>query len=130
MMQLNYSGLIQWLLHSLGATENYAGFFPTVYAVQLSIRDPERLGLITKMIYPDVAGRYGTNWKAVERNIRTLVSVDAVRAGGLPPEKEAHQRAVFINPDRLLRPDHPLTEAVHHTLYLAGVAASARYFLL
>lgn len=75
MMPLNYSGLIQWLLHSLGATENYAGFFPTVYAVQLSISDPERLGLVTKMIYPDVAGRYGTNWKAVERNIRTLVSV-------------------------------------------------------
>lgn len=75
MKPLNCPGRIQQLLHSLGATENYAGFFPTVYAVQLSISNPERLSLITKMIYPEVAGRYGTNWRAVERNMRTLVSV-------------------------------------------------------
>lgn len=70
----DYSKLIQWLLHSLGATENYTAFFPTVYAVQLSIANPDRLRLVTKMIYPDVAGRYNTNWKAVERNMRTLVA--------------------------------------------------------
>mgnify|MGYP002511528930 CR=1 FL=1 len=75
MISPSYSKLIQWLLHSLGATENYNGFFPAVYAVQLSIGDPERLRLITKLIYPDVAAHCGTNWKAVERNIRTLVSV-------------------------------------------------------
>lgn len=67
--------LIQWLLHNLGVTEEYTGFPHTVYAVQLAVSDPERLKLITKLIYPDVAGRYGTNWKAVERNIRTVVSV-------------------------------------------------------
>lgn len=65
---------IQRLLRRLGATENYAGFFPTVYAVQLAICDPDRLGLITKLIYPDVARQFGTNWRAVERNMRTVVS--------------------------------------------------------
>lgn len=65
---------IQQLLHSLGITSNYNGFPQTAYAVQLSIRDPERLRLITKLIYPDVAGRYGTTSTAVERNIRTVVS--------------------------------------------------------
>ena len=67
--------VIQWLLHSLGVTEEYTGFPHTIYAVQLAIDNPERLKLITKLIYPDVAGRYGTNWKAVERNMRTVVSV-------------------------------------------------------
>lgn len=75
MMLSQYTQIIQWLLHSLGATENYAGFSYTVYAVQLSIANPDRLRLITKLIYLDVAGRYGTSWNAVERNMRTLVSV-------------------------------------------------------
>lgn len=66
---------IQQLLRSLGATENYTGFAHTAYAVQLTIAEPERLCLITKRLYPDVAKRFGTNWKAVERNIRTVVSV-------------------------------------------------------
>lgn len=65
---------IQRLLHCLGVTENYAGFFPTAYAIQLAIRDPDRLALVTKLIYPDVARQFGSNWKAVERNMRTVVS--------------------------------------------------------
>lgn len=68
------SKLIQRLLRDLGATENYTAFFPTVYAVQFSIDCPDRLRLVTKRIYPDVARRYNTNWRAVERNMRTLVS--------------------------------------------------------
>ena len=67
--------IIQRLLRRLGATENYAGFFPMVYAVQLSMANPERLRLITKLIYLDVAWKYGTTWQAAERNMRTLVSV-------------------------------------------------------
>lgn len=66
---------IQRLLRRLGATENYTGFFPMAYAVQLSIADPGRLRLITKLIYLDVARQYGTTWKAVERNMRTIISV-------------------------------------------------------
>lgn len=66
---------IQQLLHRLGVTENYTGFPHTVYAVQLSIDDPDRLQLITKRLYPDVARRYGVTWQAVERDIRTVVSV-------------------------------------------------------
>lgn len=98
-----YSGLIQWLLHHLGATENYTGFFPTVYAVQLSIDNPARLRLITKLIYPDVAARYDTNWKSVERNIRTLVSVtwehDPLMLSGLAgfPLKRRPTNAQFLS---------------------------------
>lgn len=75
MTSADYSKVIRWLLRSLGVTENYTGFPHTVYAVQISISDPDRLHLVTKLIYPDVAGRYGTTWTAVERNMRTIVSV-------------------------------------------------------
>lgn len=63
------------LLYHLGVTSNYTGFFHTVYAVQLCVESPNRLLLVTKWVYPDVAKRYGTTWKAVERNIRTVISV-------------------------------------------------------
>lgn len=63
------------LLCHLGVTSNYIGFFHTMYAVQLCVECPNRLLLVTKWVYPDVAKRYGTTWKAVERNIRTVISV-------------------------------------------------------
>lgn len=60
------------LLLRLGVTRNYKGFSQTACAVELCREEPERLELVTKWVYPDVAKRYGTNWKAVERNIRTV----------------------------------------------------------
>ena len=60
------------LLYQLGVTANYIGFFHTAYAVSLCVGQPDRLLLVTKWLYPEVAKRYGTNWKAVERNIRTV----------------------------------------------------------
>ena len=61
------------MLCRLGATANYRGFSYTAYAVLLCVQQQDRLLLVTKWLYPDVAKRYGTNWKAVERNIRTVV---------------------------------------------------------
>lgn len=63
---------IAQLLHRLGINENYKGFSPTVYAVQLTISDPNRLQLVTKLIYLDTAKQYGTTWNAIERNLRTI----------------------------------------------------------
>ena len=60
------------LLYRLGVTANYTGFFQTAFAVQLCMEQPERLQLVTKRVYPDVAREYRTSWKAVERNIRTV----------------------------------------------------------
>ena len=58
------------LLYRLGVTANYTGFFHTAYAVSLCVEQPERLLLVTKWLYPEVAKQYNTNWKAVERNMR------------------------------------------------------------
>ena len=54
------------LLYRLGVTANYTGFFYTAYAVRLCAEHPDRLMLVTKWVYPDVAKRYRTNWKAVK----------------------------------------------------------------
>ena len=58
------------LLYQLGISANYKGFFHAAYAVSLCMERQDRLLLVTKWLYPDVAKRYRTNWKAVERNIR------------------------------------------------------------
>ena len=63
------------LLHRLGVSANYKGFFHCAYAVTLCMQQQERLLLVTKWLYPDVARHYGTNWKAVERNIRTASAI-------------------------------------------------------
>lgn len=63
------------LLFRLGVSAKYKGFSHATYAVTLCIEQEERLLLVTKLLYPDIAKRYKTNWKAVERNIRTVSTV-------------------------------------------------------
>ena len=63
------------LLFRLGVTANYTGFFQTASAVDLAMRQPERLLLVTKLLYPAVAKRHRTSWQAVERNIRSVGAI-------------------------------------------------------
>lgn len=63
------------LLYRLGVTTNYTGFFYMAYAVILCTKQPECLLLVTKWLYPEVAKQYGTNWRAMERSIRTVNSI-------------------------------------------------------
>lgn len=63
------------LLHRLGVTENYVGFQYAAYAAALCALEPDRLLLVTKLLYPDVARHFGTSWHAVERDLRTVVRI-------------------------------------------------------
>ena len=63
---------IRKMLYCLGITQNYKGFDQMVFAIELCRKEPERLLLVTKWVYPDVARKYHTSWQAVERNIRTV----------------------------------------------------------
>lgn len=63
------------LLFHLGINSNYTGFFHTAYAVRLAMEAPQKLTLVTKWLYPEVAQYYHTSWKAVERNIRAVISI-------------------------------------------------------
>lgn len=60
------------LMNRLGITANYTGYHHAAHALMLSTQEPERLLLVTKWIYPDVAKHYRTTWRGVERNIRTV----------------------------------------------------------
>lgn len=71
------------LLHRLGITANYGGYFYTAYAVSLVEKQPDRLLLVTKWLYPDVARQYNTSWQCVERSIRTVISLAWERNPGL-----------------------------------------------
>ena len=63
-------GDIYALLYRLGLTANSVMFFHTAYAVWLCVQQPDRLTLVTKWLYPEVARYYGTTAAAVERSIR------------------------------------------------------------
>ena len=62
-------------LYRLGITAKYRGFFHASFAVELAVKQPERLLMVTKWLYPDVAKRFDTTWICVERNIRTVVDL-------------------------------------------------------
>ena len=64
---------IHEMLRHLGGTRNYLGYAYTAHALRLIRQEPERLTLVTKWLYPDVAKAFGTSWQAVERDIRTMV---------------------------------------------------------
>ena len=66
---------IQALLYSIGITGNYIGFHQAASAIEIAIEDPQSLLMVTKGLYLEVAEQYGTDWKTVERNIRTVISV-------------------------------------------------------
>ena len=81
------------LLCQLGIYPHYKGFFHTTYAVSLCMEQQDRLLLVTKWLYPDVAKKYGTNWKAVERNIRSAIAIAWKCNPGLLMELSGFQRA-------------------------------------
>ena len=63
------------ILFMLGVTANYTGLPQAAYAIQLCVEQPERLLLISKWVYPDVAVHCHTSRNAVERNLRTVGAV-------------------------------------------------------
>ena len=63
------------LLWQLGVSENYMGFRYAAYAAALCAANQDRLLLVTKWLYPDVASYFGTNWACVERDLRTVIAV-------------------------------------------------------
>lgn len=64
---------IENLLLDLGASPQYNGYWLTKYSLILISREPERLQLVTKWLYPDVGKEYQIRDMAVERNIRTII---------------------------------------------------------
>lgn len=81
---------VSLVLSELGLTINYAGFNYVAYAVSLCMQEPDRLLLVTKWLYPDVARRYHTSSACVERNIRTICKLSWERNPALVREMARH----------------------------------------
>ena len=62
------------LLYQLGLTATCISFFYTSYAIWLAAKEPERLTLVSKWLYPDVASHYKTNWKVIESALRRVIT--------------------------------------------------------
>ena len=60
------------LLMRFGVGRKYQGFDQCAHAVYLSAEQPERLTLVTKWLYPDVAKQFSVSWTVIERNLRTV----------------------------------------------------------
>ena len=93
---MNKLEIVYNLLYRLGVTANYTGFFHTACAVALCVEQPDKLLLVTKWLYPEVAKRYGTNWKAVERNIRTVS--DIIWQESRPLLEQLARRPLVVKP--------------------------------
>ena len=63
------------LLRRLGIPETYKGFQYAAYAAALCALSQDRLLLVTKRLYPDIAKRFDTSWSCVERDLRTVINV-------------------------------------------------------
>ena len=66
---------IQRVLWDLNIPPAYLGAHYLAYAELLVLEDQNRLTMVTKWLYPEVASRYHTSWQAVERNIRTVIAI-------------------------------------------------------
>ena len=66
---------LEALLYELGLSDSRAGFRCIIAAVEIALMDPCALTMVTKRLYPQTAQRCKTNWKAVERNIRTSINI-------------------------------------------------------
>lgn len=63
-------GDVSRTLCGLGLLPSSVCYFYMAEALRLSLREPDRLLLVTKHVYPDVARCFDTNWKCVERGLR------------------------------------------------------------
>ena len=70
------------LLWELGITPQYLGGQYMACALELTVKDPKKLCMVTKVLYPEVARRYGTTWQSVDRDMRTVIQLSS-RSGGL-----------------------------------------------
>lgn len=64
---------ISELLYSLGVGRQYLGHGITLQAVELVLRDENRLLCVKQGIFVPLGEQRGCDWRTIERNIRTVI---------------------------------------------------------
>ena len=63
------------MIHEIGVPAHIKGYQYLREAIRMSVEDVERLGSITKVLYPTIAKKYQTTPSRVERAIRHAIEV-------------------------------------------------------
>ena len=63
------------VLHQIGVPAHIKGYHYLREAIMMSVKDPEAVGAITKILYPTVAKKFSTTASRVERAIRHGIEV-------------------------------------------------------
>jgi len=63
------------ILHQIGVPAHIKGYHYLREAIMMSVKDPESVGSITKILYPTVAKKFSTTSSRVERAIRHGIEV-------------------------------------------------------
>lgn len=67
--------MVTEMIHQLGVPAHIKGYHYLRTAIILSVKDPEYVGAITKLLYPTVAKMHATTSSRVERAIRHAIEV-------------------------------------------------------
>lgn len=62
------------LVRRLGINATYIGYYYLSFALHMVVEDENRLLLISKTVYLDIAAHFHTTPNCVERNLRTVIS--------------------------------------------------------
>ena len=63
------------IIRKFGVTSNYKGYYFVADAIELAMNSQGKPIMITKDIYPYLAGKYNTTTMNIEHDIRTVISV-------------------------------------------------------
>lgn len=75
------TSLVTRELLALRVPPNLLGFSYLIYAIEQLVENPQRIRRLTQDLYCDIANHYCTSIAAVERNIRTAISISWTRNG-------------------------------------------------
>ncbi|MUV39690.1 Stage 0 sporulation protein [Lentibacillus sp. JNUCC-1] len=73
--KLDLEASITAIIHEIGVPAHIKGYMYLREAITMVYNDIELLGSITKVLYPDIAKKYGTTASRVERAIRHAIEV-------------------------------------------------------
>ena len=67
--------MVTEIIHQLGVPAHIKGYHYLRTSIILSVKDPEMVNAVTKLLYPTVAKQYKTTSSRVERAIRHAIEV-------------------------------------------------------
>lgn len=73
--ELDMEVIITETIHQIGVPAHIKGYYYLRESIMISIKDPEMLGSVTKLLYPSVAKTFKTTSSRVERAIRHAIEI-------------------------------------------------------